>query len=209
MAPCLRTWRSQGAPAPTERLRSARGDRRRAALLGLVAGHIATTGLVGFSLRRAAGAAGTTHKVLLYHFGSADELLRQALAELRHRRVRAAAQAGTSAAGTLGDRVRAVWLALREEPAPRVLDQATGLALYDPIRYGFLGRDATQQYLPALVAICPARWPDERREAVATAVLGALRGLLADLLTGDDPSRAEAGTDALCRMLDAEERRRS
>jgi hypothetical protein len=37
---------------------------------------------VDFSLRRAARAAGTTHKVLLYYFDGADGLLKQAIFQL-------------------------------------------------------------------------------------------------------------------------------
>ena len=48
---------------------------------------LAVNGLVDFSLRRAARAAGTTHKVLLYHFDGAEDLLAQAIFQLRERRI--------------------------------------------------------------------------------------------------------------------------
>lgn len=54
---------------------SARGEARRQELLERVTDDLATNGLVDFSLRCAARAAGTTHKVLLHHFDSADDLL--------------------------------------------------------------------------------------------------------------------------------------
>ena len=47
---------------------SPRGEARRRELLDRVTDDLAVNGLVDFSLRRAARAAGTTHKVLLYHF---------------------------------------------------------------------------------------------------------------------------------------------
>src|ERR1700752_5047128 len=65
---------------------SPRGEARRRELLGRVTDDLAVNGLVDFSLRRAARAAGTTHKVLLYHFAGADDLLSQALPKLRERR---------------------------------------------------------------------------------------------------------------------------
>src|SRR5579859_6185557 len=66
---------------------SPRGEARRRELLGRVADDLVANGLVDFSLRRAARAAGTTHKVLLYHFDGADDLLRQAMLLLRERRI--------------------------------------------------------------------------------------------------------------------------
>src|SRR5690348_18229837 len=70
--------RSKGSP---------RGEARRRELLARVTDDLAANGLVDFSLRRAARAAGTTHKVLLYHFDGVADLLGQAVAELRGRRI--------------------------------------------------------------------------------------------------------------------------
>ena len=92
---------------------SARGEARRQQLLERVTDDLAANGLVDFSLRRAARAAGTTHKVLLYHFDSADDLLTQAIHRLRERRISNALAAATRAdRPTLASRVRAVWPAL-------------------------------------------------------------------------------------------------
>ena len=54
---------------------SRRGEARRRELLDRVTEDLAVNGLVDFSLRRAARAAGTTHKVLLYYFDGAEDLL--------------------------------------------------------------------------------------------------------------------------------------
>jgi len=87
---------------------------------------------VDFSLRRAARATGTTHKVLLYHFDGSDDLLTQAIIALRDRRIdkALATTAEGSARRPLADWVRAVWPILVGEEA-RVLDQAIGLAMYN------------------------------------------------------------------------------
>src|SRR6185437_6057288 len=66
---------------------SPRGEARRRELLERVTDDLAVNGLVDFSLRRAARAAGSTHKVLLYYFEGADDLLRQAILQLRERRI--------------------------------------------------------------------------------------------------------------------------
>src|ERR1700749_463983 len=64
-----------------------RAEARRRELLDRITDDLAVNGLVDFSLRRAARAAGTTHKVLLYHFDGADDLLAQAIFQLRERRI--------------------------------------------------------------------------------------------------------------------------
>ena len=80
----------QGEPRRAGYRRSAgspRGEARRRDLLDRVVDDLAANGLVDFSLRRAARAAGTTHKVLLYYFDGVDDLLGQAMVKLRDRRI--------------------------------------------------------------------------------------------------------------------------
>src|SRR4029450_4416620 len=88
----------------------------------------------------------------------------QAISQLRERRIGTALAA--IAAGpegqTLAERIRAVWPALLGEES-RVLDQAMGLMMYDPVRYAELGRGAAQQDLPTLLALCPPDWTDRRK----------------------------------------------
>lgn len=186
---------------------SARGETRRRDLLARITDDVAENGLVDFSLRRAARSAGTTHKVLLYHFEGVEDLLRQVVFALRERRIGNALAAIASEPATLTDRVRAAWVSLRDEESElrRVLDQAMGLAMYDPGRYAALGRGASQQYLPTLLEFCPPGWPEQRKFEVASMILATLRGFLVDLLTSDDGSGAEAGFAALLRAVEREE----
>lgn len=185
---------------------TARGEARRQQLLDQVTDDLAANGLVDFSLRRAARAAGTTHKVLLYHFDGADELLVQAVFRLRDRRIRKGlaavelAQSGQS----LAARVRALWPILVGEEG-YVLDQAIGLSMYDPARYAELGRGASRQYLPALLSICPEHWSSQRKVEVAELILAVLRGFLVDARTSGDSAGIAAGFDGLARALDREE----
>jgi AcrR family transcriptional regulator len=185
---------------------SARGEARRRELLNRVTDDLAVNGLVDFSLRRAARAAGTTHKVLLYHFDGADDLLKQAILLLRDRRIdKGMAVAAVGPTGRpLADRVRAMWPILVGEEA-RVLDQAIGLAMYDPDRYAELGRGASHQYLPSLLSICPEHWSDRRKLEVAEMILAVLRGFLVDARTSGDTEGVAAGFDALTRALEREE----
>ncbi|TFV83437.1 TetR/AcrR family transcriptional regulator [Blastococcus sp. CT_GayMR16] len=185
---------------------SARGEARRRELLDRVTDDLSVNGLVDFSLRRAARAAGTTHKVLLYHFDGVDDLLGQAVLRLRERRIVRGLAATREAAGatSLADRVRAVWPVLVSEEA-RVLDQAIGLAMYDPDRYEGLGRGASKQYLPSLQSLCPEEWSDRRKLEVAEMILATLRGFLVDARTSGDTAGIAAGFEALARALEREE----
>jgi AcrR family transcriptional regulator len=145
----LRMWTRLGTMARTSEQatgdRRGRGEARRRELLERVTDDLAVNGLVDFSLRRAARAAGTTHKVLLYYFDGADDLLRQAILRLRDRRISKGLAAASQEPGhqTLAGRVRAVWPILTGEES-QVLDQAIGLTLYDPERYAELGREASK-----------------------------------------------------------------
>jgi AcrR family transcriptional regulator len=180
-----------------------RGEARRQALLEKITDDLAVNGLVDFSLRRAARVAGTTHKVLLYHFAGVDDLMLQAVLRLRGRRI----ERGLIAAGrepTLASRVRAIWPILSGEDA-RVLEQAVGLAMYDPARYGPLAREASTQYLPSLLSLCPAGWTEQRKREIAEMILATLRGFLVDWRTSGDTDGIAAGFEALARSLDHEE----
>jgi AcrR family transcriptional regulator len=184
---------------------SPRGAARRQDLLQRVTDDLATNGLVDFSLRRAARAAGTTHKVLLYHFESGDDLLREAVQRLREKRI-AGGLAAAAERLTLAERVRAVWPVVSASVESPVLDQAIGLSMYDPGRYAELSRGASRLYLPALISFCPAEWADERKLQVAEMILGTIRGFLVDLRTSGDTAGVEAGLAALLRALDREEK---
>jgi len=192
-------------PAYRRSAGTARGEARRRELLDRVVDDLAVNGLVDFSLRRAARAAGTTHKVLLYHFEGAEDLLEQAIFQLRERRIaNSLASIDAAQPQTLSARVRAIWPALLGEES-RVLDQAMGLMMYDPLRYAGLGHGASQQYLSTLLTICPPDWSEQRKVEVAEMILAALRGLLIDRLTSSDTAGVEAGFEALTRALDREE----
>jgi AcrR family transcriptional regulator len=192
----------QGATGTYPRSRgTSRGEARRRDLLARVTDDVQAHGLADFSLRRAARAAGTTHKVLLYHFADADDLLAQAVAQLRWRRIRGGqAAVADRGGGTFVDRVRALWpVLIGEEDA--ALEQAIGLAMYDPRRYARLAAGASEDYLRALREMCPADWSEQRKEEVANLVLGALRGLLLARRTSGDERAAAAGLAALERAL--------
>ena len=184
---------------------SSRGLARRRELLTAVTDDVAEQGLVGFSLRRAAVAAGTTHKVLLYHFHDVEELLASVATELRARRIgKGLVNALERTGPSLVDRVRALWPVLVGSEQDALL-QAIGLAIYDPERYESLVRGSATEYLDALRAICPASWADRRKTEVAELILATLRGLLLAQRIETDTHDVAAGLAALERALRHEE----
>jgi AcrR family transcriptional regulator len=191
------------APAYRRSAGSERGEARRRDLLARVTDDLAANGLVDFSLRRAAKAAGTTHKVLLYYFDGPDDLLAQAMVELRRRRIDEGAAAAAHG-GSLAERVRALWPVLTGRSA-WVHDQGMGLMMYDPSRYLELGRGSSQQYLPTLLDLCPEDWSERRKTEVAEMIMATLRGFVIDRLASGDHSGVDAGFEALARALDREE----
>lgn len=197
-----------GATEPYRRSSgSARGNARREALLAAVVDDIAEHGLSDISLRRLATAAGTTHKVLLYHFDGIEDLLAQAVTELRARRI-GYVQAAIGSATTLAERVRAVWPVLADDATGmRSVDQAIGLAMYDPARFAHLAAAASDMYRGPLRAMCPPGWTHERRDEVVELIMATMRGFLLEWRTASDGDHIEAGLNALCRALEAEEAR--
>jgi AcrR family transcriptional regulator len=202
-----RSMSTSGAPASSYRRTAGtpRGLARKEALLQAVTDDLATEGLADFSLRRAARAASTTHKVLLYHFAGAEDLLAQALVRLRQRRIDNVL--GSVADGaTLADRVRALWPVLADDATGlRVIDQAIGLAMYDPQHYAHLAQDAADAYLEPLFSLCPPQWPATRRREVAEMIMATMRGFLMEWRTTRDDDRIQAGLAALLRALEREE----
>jgi AcrR family transcriptional regulator len=194
------------APGYRRSVRSPRGEARRRELLGRVADDLAVNGLADFSLRRAARAAGATHKVLLYHFEGVEDLLTRAVLELRDRRIGRVVLAAIGGPDrlSLAEFVRAVWPVLISAES-WVLDQAIGLAMYDPAHYAQLAREASRQYMPTLLASCPEDWPDQRKLEVAEFILATLRGFLIEWQTSGDAAGIDAGFEALVRALEREE----
>lgn len=185
---------------------TARGRQRQQELLERVTDDLAVNGLADFSLRRAARAAGTTHKVLLYHFDGIEDLTGQALLRLRSRRIANALSSAAEGHATLAERVRAIWPVLADDATGlRVIDQSIGLAMYDPEHYRHLARDAAEQYIAPLESLCPPEWSAQRKREVAELMLATLRGFLVEWRTNHEMDRIEAGLAALVRALEREE----
>lgn len=171
----------------------------RSALLRAVADHLLAHGLHGFTLRRAAEAAGTTHKVLLDKFGSAENLIVEALVVVREQRAQVSLLEAAEAVerADVAGALRLMWSYLTAaEEEGRLLLQGLGWALTDPTRAA-VGKQIVEQYLTPVRSALPSYWPVERRDAVATLIVSTTRGLLIDRLATGDTARTDRAFELL------------
>jgi AcrR family transcriptional regulator len=109
-------------------------------------------GLIGFSLRPLAAALGTSDRMLLYHFGTKDDLIAALLRESNNRAV-----AGIKALAPSRDLRAAVhdlWTAVNSpviEPCARMYVEAAALGLLGREPYASVVREANAQWMRALV----------------------------------------------------------
>jgi AcrR family transcriptional regulator len=175
---------------------NSRGQQRRQELLQTAVDYLLSEGLQDFSVRQIAKRAGTSHRIVLYHFESTEKLLREALGAIREpilQRLKAA-DPGTFAAEILRE----------DSPAAEVLTQSVLQAGLDPGRYRDIGRDYVDAYLPLITDNLPAAIDSETRADIAALVLCAYRGASLDKRSTGEPERGERALALLMRLLEDE-----
>jgi AcrR family transcriptional regulator len=116
----------------------------RAELLGRVMEHVARHGLADVSLRELAGAVDTSHRMLLYHFGSREGLVAAIVGEMEARQ-REALDALATGAASPRQVIEAQWTQL-SDPALRPF-----VALFfEVLALAVHGRPGTEQFLAGL-----------------------------------------------------------
>lgn len=168
----------------------------RARLLGRCTDAVLADGLPA-GLAPLAAATGTSARMLLYHFGTRDRLLREVLQEARARQLELFRGA----------------LAPADEPYPKTLRRAWHL-MTGPEAAPFLRLFGRVYAAPRVL------WPDFRRgattdwldvltqglggdAALASVGLAVLRGLLRDREDTGDTARTEQAFEAFARLLEA------
>ncbi len=165
-------------------------------LLDAVIAHFTADGLADQSLRRIAEAIGTSHRMLLYHFGSRDGLLLEVTRAVEVGTRDRFAGIGDDAGGDTEELVRRMW-AYVADPAQadfeRLFFALYGRALQGDASTLPLLRHDLESWLDATVMLSDdVGIPADVARVHARLGLAVTRGLLLDLLaTGD-----RAGTDA-------------
>lgn len=167
---------------------------RRAELLDACYAYVLEHGLTGLTLRPLAAATGTSPRVLLYLFGSKDELVRELLARARREQMTLMASALDERPGgfeALVDRLWAFLTAPQRRPAVRLTYEAFLLSLTrNPGPWTGFAAESVRDWL-ALLVDAQQGTPRQEAEVRATRALALIRGLLLDLLVSDDYERVE------------------
>ncbi|UGS34008.1 TetR/AcrR family transcriptional regulator [Capillimicrobium parvum] len=169
---------------------------RQQELLDAAIDYVAAHGLTDLSLRRLAAELGTSHRMLIHHFGSKQGLWVAIVREVERRQLALIGDIMPDPSASLGDAMRAWWRHISDRslwPNERLFFEVYGQALQDRPYTAELLDGIVDSWLEPAAAIGESMGLP-RATAVASARLGiaVTRGLLLDLLaTGD-----RAGVDA-------------
>ena len=202
---------SATAAATTADGRRTRHDARRREILDQAIQYVFENGLADLSIRPMAEAMGISHRTLLHHFGSKDEMIARVLEEVRNRELEGLKQRTLDVLEDPVKIIEGAWAHVSVEEREgywRSFFEIYGMAVNDPERYEhFLGSVVTA-WLP-LLTDAVERWgvPAAKAEQFASLMQAGLRGLVLDLITTGDRKRVQASfrlfRDMLRRELDA------
>jgi AcrR family transcriptional regulator len=169
---------------------------RRRELLDALIDAFADGGIGDRSLREVAGVVGTSHRMLLHHFGSRDELLLAIVAEVERRQMTVLPDAGTEPA----DAMAAMWADLRR-PELRPFERL----FFECYARGAQGEQPFARMLPGAVeswlSEVDAKSGRSADPAFARLGLAVTRGLLLDLVATDDDAGVDAAAKAFIELL--------
>ena len=166
---------------------------RRQELLDAVVEEFAAHGIGDRSLRDVAAAVGTSHRMLLHHFGSRNELLVAIVGEVERRQRSMMSELPTDPA----DAIAAMWANLRR-PELRPFERL----FFECYSRGVQGEQPFAGMLPGAVDDWLA---DDTAQAVDPAMmrlgLAVARGLLLDLVATDDQQGVGAAAAAFVELV--------
>lgn len=172
---------------------------KRALLLQQVVDQLAEHGIADLSLAPLAERLGTSKRMLIYYFGSRDDLIAAAIAASRPDVAYLFSDARDAA--SLREAAFALWEAItrgRQQRPIRILFQVLSLAPTQPERYAEVAAEAVTAMVEPLVPVYRGLgFGDLDARARASLLISGLRGLCLDrIVTGDVP-RIEAAAGAL------------
>jgi AcrR family transcriptional regulator len=171
----------------------------RASLLADAVEHFAKNGIGDASLRSIATSIGTSHRMLIYHFGSREGLLAEVVRTVEQQQRDLLAELSESDR-PIAEQAEEFWRRVTEAALVYgpLFFELSAHAMQDLPHTESLKADLINVWLPPLIELCVrAGIPPDEAPAYARLGLAASRGLLFDLLlTGD-----RAGVDEASALL--------
>jgi AcrR family transcriptional regulator len=168
-------------------------------LLAAAVEHLARHGTAELSLRGLAAAIGTSHRMLIYHFGSKAGLLVEVIQAVEEEQRRALADLGDDATLPPAEVARRMWARLADPvmwPSERLFFELYGRALQgDPATAGLLD-GIVESWIGPVAAMRQAEGMTEAQaRARARLEVATTRGLLLDLLATGDRDGVDAALE--------------
>lgn len=175
-----------------------RASSRRDELAEAATDYVLRRGLIGLSLRPLAAELGTSDRMLLYHFGTRDELVAAVLHVSNARSVAEIERLPPSA--DVRTAVVDLWQAMRTSTlsrCQRMYVEAAALGLFGKEPYASVVREANRVWVRAVSThFADSGVPSDAAERVTALLDAAFSGFMLDLpLDGDDPLQHQAIED--------------
>jgi AcrR family transcriptional regulator len=171
----------------------------RAALLKRVAGYVLAHGLADLSLRPLAHAVDSSPRMLLYHFGSKEELVAAVLRAIREQQFTIFDRLRRSEMHTPAAICKAAWAYMTDPkigPMLKLFFETYALALRKPEAFPGFFEGAVEDWLRFLAdPICTGGASPEQARAHATITLAMFRGFMLDYAATGDHERIGRAID--------------
>jgi AcrR family transcriptional regulator len=182
-------------------------------LLAAAVDYAAEHGLANLSLRALAAALGTSHRMLIFHFGSKEGLLVEVVRAVEAQQRALLEQLRADPQLDLLDQLRAFWQHLTSPalwPYERLFFEVYAQGLQGKQPATRLLEDAIDPWLtPAADLLASQGVPVQEAQAEARLAIAVTRGLLLDLLATGDLAAVDAAMDRFTAQLAARLTRRS
>ncbi|MBN9153246.1 MAG: TetR/AcrR family transcriptional regulator [Microbacterium sp.] len=174
---------------------------RATALLDGAVAYLSREGIEDFSLANLASALGTSSRMLIYHFGSRDELLARVQREMRSK---VTTELRSRRFDTLSEAVRATWnYYVPRLPHMELFYHLSSRAFEDPAEFEVFTDTAVSNWEVFFAEVAEREGYHGRdAHSAGTLALGGFRGLIHDLLITGDLKRLTRAVDLFAEMLD-------
>jgi AcrR family transcriptional regulator len=177
---------------------------RRENTLARATDYVLAHGLSGLSLRPLAAALAISTRMLLYDFGSKENLIAAILAEARRRETALLAEHAPST-DSASELLHGMWAwisAPERRPFLRLFFEIYLDAATHPQAYAEHGRTMVTDWLDSIGRAFTPSTTDQGDPAVTTLIIAVIRGLLLDLLATNDQHRTDQALTRFANLIE-------